>query len=168
MRKNAHNPKNWGIKPQVILEPHIFSHQRNCLLIPQPPPASLPLPWDSLAPEFLPSVSLFSVCPFTASFLPAPSQPLFFLPLHSLFSSCPFTASLLPSSCSSLKLALPSGCFSIVFWPLSQFGGFGCGFLGLKSIWNNGEQVWGLLHGPGSCHRHKLRAYQLSPRWLAV
>jgi len=40
---------------------------------------------------------------------------IFFLPLHSLFSSCPFTASLLPSSCSSLKLALPSRCFSIVF-----------------------------------------------------
>ena len=80
MRENAPNPTVWGIKPQVILEPHIFSHQRNWWLIPQPPPASLPLPWDSLAPEFLPSVSLFSSCPFTASFLPAPSQPPFFHP----------------------------------------------------------------------------------------
>ena len=60
-----------------------------------------------------------------------------------LFSSCPFTASCFTSSCFSLKQALPSGCLSIVFCPLSQFIGFGCGFFGgcyLKD-WGTGLRI---------------------------
>ena len=147
LSKKDPNPSNLireEKNPDILRPPSHPTREPVCwsLNLPQPPRHYPGTPW-------LPSLTCLSL--LTLHFLPAPSLPLVLHP---------------PAP----HLGRPSyqGVSLLSSAPYHISEGLGVVFGGLKLIWNNEDQDWGSLRGPGSCLHHKPEAYQQSPIGLAV